>query len=431
MLKEINEAAGGTKVLKENIRIRTLPHADDLKGPMLWWIAMGKLYKYLPWKKRAWSCAAFPIELLWAFDIYPDHPENMATVAAARKQSLRLIEHAESMGYSRDLCSYCKTSIGALDTGIKTTLGGIDRPDLITTTNAICDTHWKWFQIQAHTLKVPLFMFDVPKWVSGIPESGLEGYIDYMVEQFYSFFDFIKKYTGKKMDEKKMRDVLEKSQKLTSLWREIFEYRKSVPSPYSAAETSASFFPLVVLPGVKKGIKFFEKILGDIKDLVDRGEGTMPPGKEKYRIMWEGIPFWYRMRFMYDLAKYGAVVTHEPYTYSFAPEKTLGLSFDDTLRQVAKIMMDLPYSYNLERRIEHFERWIDEYKIDGVILHENMSCRPSSTGMMDLKNAIQRDKGIPVLILQCDMNDPRAYSESQIETRLEGFIEIMERNRGK
>lgn len=52
------------------------------------------------------------------------------------------------------------------------------------------------------------------------------------------------------------------------------------------------------------------------------------------------------------------------------------------MRDVAKLIMDTPYAYNLERRIENFEKWIDEYKIDGVILHENMSCRPSSAGMV-------------------------------------------------
>jgi len=157
----------------------------------------------------------------------------------------------------------------------------------------------------------------------------------------------------------------------------------------------------------------------------------MPKGKEKYRVMWEGIPFWYRMRFMYDLAQYGVVIAFEPYTYSFAPEKKKCLTMKETLRDVARLIMDAPYAYNLERRIENFEKWIDEYKLDGVILHENMSCRPSSAGMVDLAEAIMRDKGIPVLILQCDMNDPRAYSEAQIKTRVEGFIELMEANKRK
>jgi benzoyl-CoA reductase/2-hydroxyglutaryl-CoA dehydratase subunit BcrC/BadD/HgdB len=411
------------------VRVNILPHATNLRGVMLWYFLRAKLYSALPWKKTAWTCAAFPVEFLWAFDIFPLHPENMATVAAARRQSKRLIEHAESMGYSRDLCSYFKTNVGAVDTGITMTQGGIDKPDIITCTNAICDTHWKWFQIQAQKLKVPFFMIDVPKQVSGTDEKTIEGYIDYLVEQFLAFAEFVRKYTGKKIDEKRFRKVQELSDRLCALWQEIFKLRMATPSPYSSAETSAAFFPLVVMPGVKKGISFFESILGDIQARVARGEGTLPPGAERYRILFEGIPFWYRMRFMFDLARQGAVVTYEPYTFSFGPRKTLGLSFDKSLREVARLIMETPYSYNLEKRIAYFKTTIKEYKIDGVILHENLSCRPSSTGMVDLKNAIQRDCDIPVLILQCDMNDPRAFSEAQVQGRIDSFIELMEAKR--
>ena len=408
-------------------RVDVLPHAGDLRWPMTWYFLTGKLYSLLPWKKTAWTCAGFPIELLLGFDIFPLHPENMATVAAAQKHSQRLIEHAEGMGYSRDLCSYCKTNIGAVDLGVGLKEGGIARPDIITCTNTICDTHWKWFQIQAEKLNVPLFVFDCPKIVSGTDDRTIEGYVNYLVDQFYEFFEFVGKHTGREPDINKMIKAAEKSEQLSALWREIFEYRKCVPVPYSMAETSASFFPLVVMPGVGSGIRFFQKILADIKQRAEQGLGTLTGGRERYRLMFEGIPFWYRMRFMYDLARYGAVVVYEPYTFSFAPHKPSGLSYIEMLRHVARIMMDLPYSYNLDKRIDYFRQVIDEYRIDGVILHENLSCRPSSTGMIDLKNAIQEECGIPVLIINCDMNDPRAFSEAQLKTRIEGFLEMMDR----
>ncbi|MFZ5563531.1 MAG: 2-hydroxyacyl-CoA dehydratase subunit D [Thermodesulfobacteriota bacterium] len=411
------------------VRVETLPHAKDLRWPMTWYFLTGKLYTLLPWKKTAWTCAGFPIELLLGLDIFPLHPENMATVAAAQKQSRRLIEHAESMGYSRDLCSYCKTNIGAVDTQAPLKHGGIARPDIITCTNTICDTHWKWFQVQAEKLDVPLFVFDCPKIVSGTDERTIEGYVTYLVEQFYEFFDFVKKHTGKEPNIDRMVRAAEKSEQLSVLWRDIYEYRKCVPSPYGMAETSASFFPLVVMPGARSGIKFFEKILADIRQRAEQGKGTLT-GKERYRLMFEGIPFWYRMRFMYDLARYGAVVVYEPYTFSFAPPKPVSMGYAETLRHVARAMMDVPYSYNLEKRIAYFKQAVSEYRIDGVILHENLSCRPSSTGMIDLKNALQQECGIPVLIIQCDMNDPRAFSEEQIKTRIEGFIELMEKRKG-
>ena len=49
--------------------------------------------------------------------------------------------------------------------------------------------------------------------------------------------------------------------------------------------------------------------------------------------------------------------------------------------------------------------------------------------MIDLKNAIQNECGIPVLILNCDMNDPRVFAEEQMKNRVESFIELMEENK--
>ncbi|KIE17928.1 hypothetical protein DS62_09080 [Smithella sp. SC_K08D17] len=37
-------------------------------------------------------------------------------------------------------------------------------------------------------------------------------------------------------------------------------------------------------------VHFITQILADIKNLTAKGEGTMPGGNEKYRVMWEGIP---------------------------------------------------------------------------------------------------------------------------------------------
>jgi benzoyl-CoA reductase/2-hydroxyglutaryl-CoA dehydratase subunit BcrC/BadD/HgdB len=259
----------------------------------------------------------------------------------------------------------------------------------------------------------------------------MEEYIDYVVEQLNDFFDFMYDQTGKKFNEQKFRKILDKSEQLAALWHEIYAYRKKIPTPYAFQDTLSSIFPMVLLPGLDTGVKFYKEILAELKTIVGEGKGSLPPGEEKYRLIWEGIPMWYKIKFLYELANYGAIVVYEPYTLSFGPRKKLGLPRDKMIRELAKLMVHFPYNYNLDTRIQYFEQVIDEYKIDGVILHENMSCRPSCAGMIDLKNSIQRDKGIPVWLMSCDMNDPRSYTEAAMKTRMEGFIELMETNKKK
>jgi benzoyl-CoA reductase/2-hydroxyglutaryl-CoA dehydratase subunit BcrC/BadD/HgdB len=415
----------------KKIRVGYPPSAKKLKNIMAGYMLKASIANKLPWKKLAWATAGFPIELLWTYNVFPLHPENAACVAGVRRISQDMIEYAESLGFSRDLCSYMKTNIGAFDKKLPITSGGIDKPAFCASTNTICDTHVKWFQTQARKMKIPYFGFDIPSYVSGSDPERMEGYIDYVVDQIYKYFDFMQDITGKSFNFQRFKKILVKSDRLAELWHEIYELRKLTPVSYSFQETLSSIFPMVILPGLDDGIKFYEAILKDLKGMIARGEGSMPPGEEKYRLMWEGIPPWYKIKFLYEMANYGAIVVYEPYTFSFGPRKRTDLPEDQLVRELAKLMMHFPYNYNLETRIKYFENIVDEYKLDGVILHENMSCRPSCVGMIDLKNAIQRDKGIPVWILSSDMNDPRAWADEPMKNRLESFIELMEANKKK
>jgi benzoyl-CoA reductase/2-hydroxyglutaryl-CoA dehydratase subunit BcrC/BadD/HgdB len=81
----------------------------------------------------AYVASTFPVEILQAMDIIPIWPENYASVCAARQVSVRLAEIAERRGYSRDLCSYARTTIGSLLTKEKDILpeGGMPKPTFL------------------------------------------------------------------------------------------------------------------------------------------------------------------------------------------------------------------------------------------------------------------------------------------------------------
>ncbi len=92
---------------------------------------------------------------------------------------------------------------------------------------------------------------------------------------------------------------------------------------------------------------------------------------------------------------------------------------------MAKALLENSYNFNLERRTREMVHIAQEYSLDGVILHSNLSCRPNSLGMLDLKIELQKQLNLPTLVLTCDMNDPRAFSETQTMTNLGRFIEVM------
>ena len=71
-------------------------------------------------------------------------------------------------------------------------------------------------------------------------------------------------------------------------------------------------------------------------------------------------------------------------------------------------------------------RMVADYDADGVILHSDRSCKPYSIGQMGQAEALSREVGVPALLLEADHNDPRSFSEQQVNARLDAFLEIVE-----
>jgi len=386
---------------------------------------------YRDGKPTAWATSGSPIEMLYAMDVQPMLPENSATVSAAQKFSQKFIEIAEAQGYSYDLCSYFKTNVGAVSSNASMLEGGTRKPAFMLSTDVICDTHVNWFQVQAERMKVPHFSIDVPHVVSNTTNRQLHYFKKYISEQLYEFIDFMQEVTGHEYNEEKAREVSENSWNLSMVWQDIYNLRKEVPCPISTRDTFGGLFPLFTMPGLKEPIKLYKRMYREAKQRVDNGVGALQ--NEEFRLMFEGIPFWHSLRFFSTLEKYGAIIVYEPYTYAFSkymnPNITKEMVLDKPIEAMSELMMSFWYVYDLETRIKKFAETVEEWKIDGVLLHENLSCRPNSCGLYDLKKHLMDDYDIPCLVITADMNDPRKFNAEQLSNQIESFIEILSKRR--
>jgi len=387
-----------------------------------------KLMKLFPWVKTGSFSAGFPVEIARAFDVFPYYPEAYAALTGSAECTLPSIEHAESLGYSKDLCSYMKTSIGASRLNWPEDFGGNEPTDMYFSANAVCDTHMKWFENEAKIFGKPHFGLDVPSFVAGEGEERHEEYIDYVEQQLWDLIRFLEKHTGKKFNEKKFLKIIDRSAEGSRLFMDLFEYRKRFPANRYFEWVRLFMLPMVCqwnendwIRFYKKHLKMAQKRYGDNK--------VIESGREKYRIAWEGITIWYKVDlYRKVLAERGAKVVMESYTDSFPlRKKPAAPTVSATFRQIARELISTPpYTLNIDARIKYFDKLIGEYDLDGIIMLANQSCRPQSTGLQDLRDALVEKWGIPVLILNTDHCDPRAYAEGPINTRIDGFVEMME-----
>ena len=76
----------------------------------------------------------------------------------------------------------------------------------------------------------------------------------------------------------------------------------------------------------------------------------------------------------------------------------------------------------------HIDRMLEDisaYHIDGVIAHSNKSCRVLSVGALDVVEAIRKKYNIPALMLDGDHADERVYSEVEVMTRIDTFLDML------
>ncbi|MBU1169516.1 MAG: 2-hydroxyacyl-CoA dehydratase family protein [Proteobacteria bacterium] len=393
---------------------------------MMQYLNRTKMTAMQPWKRFGVFSAGFPTEIPAAMGYFPGYPEAYAALTGAAGCSVPSIEYAESLGYGRDLCSYMKTSIGSSRMGWPEDFGGNRVADAYFSANLVCDTHLKWFESEARIHNKPHFALDVPSFVAGEHENRIEEYVDYVEQQLWDLIAFLEKETGKKFNEKKFFEMVGNSAEICRLFRELSEYRKRFPANRYFEWVRTFMLPMVSQWNQKDAIRFYSKHL----KMAEKRYGdrqTIEGGREKYRVLWEGITLWYNVDlYQKVLADKGARIVAEPYTYSFAGRSKPKGSLKETLRQIARDHILVPFTLNLDRRIAYFNTLIQEYDLDGIILHANQSCRPSSTGQLDLQEALQKKWGIPVLMMNTDHCDPRAYAEGPMNTRIEGFVELME-----
>jgi bcr-type benzoyl-CoA reductase subunit B len=371
-------------------------------------------------RKVAWITSGGPVELLITMDVIPVYPENHGAMCGVTRMGVDLCEVSEQMGYSRDLCSYARTDIGSAVTG-KSPIMGLPRPDFLLCCNNICGTVTKWYEVLARLFDVPLVYIDAPF----IHESMTENSVEYVKRQILRGIKQMESILGKKFDMDRFGEVALLSGKASTLWGETLAMCKTVPSPMSAFDGFILMGPIVTLRGTQEVIEFYEALKKELEERVVSGVAATPG--EKYRLLWDNLPIWYKMR---DLSEkfldLNACIVASTYLNAWA---RYDLDDKDPVDAIARAYASAFVNESLQHRAQLMRDIIEQYSVDGVVFHSNRSCRPYSLGQYDIKEMLAEWTGVPGILIEADMNDERLYSEGPIFTRLEAFIETLKPRR--
>src|SRR4030043_331254 len=213
--------------------------------------------------------------------------------------------------------------------------------------------------------------------------------------------------------------------------------------------------PIAFMMGMQEAYDFFLELNAELKQKIANGEGVIPD--EKYRLLWGGgLPSWFALSdFNYFNSK-GAVFPAETTYRSFENTRLFDIDLtkiSDPLEHIAwRWIKYWTFWYDGARKrpgshpdVERLIKYIGDYDIDGVVMHEAFSCRTWHPGLIwQLHQLAKTYKPIPVfvigkdgkkekvyrelpsLILESDIIDITSYSEVDTRNKIDAFIETLE-----
>jgi len=378
-----------------------------------------------------WTASDFPAEIIYAMDMIPVYPENLAVMVLVKGGLVELSNIAEEEGYVQDICSYARCNLGSIESGISP-IGPIPQPDILCINTCQCFQIMKWFEVLNRRFNVPYYVLDtgfVPEYrwdkivlsKDGDP-SSFRSATKYMKRQLEEFVALLEETAHRKMDYDHLREVLARSNRAHQLWFEIMESAANIPSPITVFDLYVAMSVIFSMRGTQEAVDFYEKVKAEVDERVAQGIAAVPD--EKLRLHFENMPLWYSFRADRDFfSAHGVAILSNEYLYMYVRH------YDDLSDPLGSIAAQSEHSAQNSwggiARAKFISELIDRFHLDGFIIHNTRTCKNVALEVPHIAKVVTEKTGIPGLIFDADHGDPRFYSEEEVRRSWEQYIAML------
>ncbi len=366
-------------------------------------------------KRLAWVTSGFPVEIPVAMGVGVSYPEQYGAVVGSQKVGPKVCGFAEEIGYSQELCSYARSSIGSVERPNESPMDGLPTPQALLAANNICGTVLRWYDAVSEQTGAPVFLFDTPP----LDGEQQEHHRQYVRKGMDRLVEFLAKTFNTQLSDEKMREVAALSSKAVELWIKSLTACKVNPSPLNCADRFLAMAPVVSMRGTELVIDFYQTLWKEVENRMKEGIGAIRD--EKIRLLWDNIPPWHSIfRFFNGLAKQGVVFPADTYTHAWSGR----IEGDDLFASAVSIYSNVYLNKGLNAKIDKMCELIRDYNLDGFIMFSVRSCKRYSLGQLISKEIVSERTGVPGVVIEGDMVDSRLFNEAQIETRVGALLEM-------
>ncbi|MFW9850583.1 MAG: 2-hydroxyacyl-CoA dehydratase subunit D [Candidatus Thorarchaeota archaeon] len=365
--------------------------------------------------KLAWVTSGFPVEIPVAMDVGVVYPEQYGAIVGANKVGPMICGFAEEIGYSNELCSYARSSIGSVLKPSESPLDGLPTPQALLACNNICGTVLKWYDAVSELTGAPVFLLDTP----ALDVKQEPHHIEYVKHGIDRLVEFLSSTLGVELTEERLTETSRLATEAIRLWHKSLEACKAKPTPMNCADRFLTMAPVVSSRGKQYCVDFYKTLYNEVENRVKEGIGAIK--EEKVRLLWDNIPPWFQIfKFFNGMAQQGVSFPADTYTHAWSS----AIEGDDLYESVAQVYSNVYLNKGLEAKADKMEQLINDYDLDGFILFSVRSCKRYSLGQMVTRELVTERTGVPGVMIEGDMVDSRLFSEAQINTRVDALLEM-------
>ncbi|MFW6160573.1 MAG: 2-hydroxyacyl-CoA dehydratase subunit D [Acidobacteriota bacterium] len=352
-------------------------------------------------QKSAWVTILVPSEMLIALGLTPLMLETLGGVMGSQGLAGHFLKNSDEIGVPPSLCTFHRTHLAAALKSI------LPKPRLVVAASALCDGNLRSLQEISYSLDSPFIFID-------IPEPTSPGAIDYVRDQLEHHFFRIAERLKIKNPVERLKKTLAVSEE-TRKWMEVLN--KSREKLYIPQKPMGFVWNLLLHTsqlGDGRTLRYYKTLCQELR------KKGMEISQDKTRFLLMHLLPAYKHRALEILKQRNGVIAMEETSHISWPQIDLQKPFSS----MAKKILLQPMLGNAERRIKEINYLCERYNIDGIIHFSHWGCRLSSGSL----NAIKRYLKRPIIDCETDLVDPQSSSAGQIATRMEGFLEMLERN---
>jgi len=378
--------------------------------------------------------ADVPFELFDLLDIPAVSNQWWASLVAAKRRAPAYLDAMSADGYHSDLCHYC--SLGYASTKFRDVQeppwGGLPTPRLLCA-RLTCDCIHRVFSLWADEFGSELIEIDHPG-ASELPpqwwELGRHRWrelvephrLAFVASTLQRLVERLETIRGQQLEVEALRHRLDRVNQQEEVFDAVRQLIASAPeAPVRMTEQISNVMATQWVRGTDWALAHARAFHDEVRQRVDAGVAACPG--EKARLMWVGVGLWHDTDFYTAFeASHRAVFVWSMYL-AFGPDGYIRYGLDDPMAALASRLASFnEYLHNPPWAAEWIVHQARLHRINGALVLRPRSMKPAAAGRMFIERALE-DAGIPVLPIEADVVDARAWDPKFARESVRSFLE--------